>query len=278
MVAWATFPAASLVVTSGQLVLIDTSPGVTRGHCGCCGASLTYRSESRPDEVDVTLASMDDPSDLQPVAHIWTTDKLPWLDISDGLPQYGTTVSAAAKPATAPDSTAGPRSTSGRPVFRALATNRRHALDGAPLASFRARTAAFVVDFAVCLALMGIVALPAALERRAADPAGALVITFEPFDSLLGLALVVAYFGIATYLGKGRTPGKRLLGIRVVSIAHDHLSLWHSIERALGYAASTLEAGFGFIQYFIHPNRQTVHDRIAETIVIVEPKDEPGAS
>jgi uncharacterized RDD family membrane protein YckC len=38
----------------------------------------------------------------------------------------------------------------------------------------------------------------------------------------------------------------------------------------LGYGASTLELGFGFIQYFIHPNRQTVHDRIAETIVIDE--------
>jgi len=45
------------------------------------------------------------------------------------------------------------------------------------------------------------------------------------------------------------------------------MSLWHSVERALGYAASTLELGFGFLQYFIHPNRRTVHDRIAETIV-----------
>jgi uncharacterized RDD family membrane protein YckC len=60
--------------------------------------------------------------------------------------------------------------------------------------------------------------------------------------------------------------------IRVVSITHEQLSLWHSIERSLGYAASALEFGFGFIQYFIHPNRRTVHDRIAETIVISEKK------
>jgi len=40
------------------------------------------------------------------------------------------------------------------------------------------------------------------------------------------------------------------------------------VERALGYGASSLELGFGFIQYFIHPNRRTVHDRMAETIVI----------
>jgi uncharacterized RDD family membrane protein YckC len=58
----------------------------------------------------------------------------------------------------------------------------------------------------------------------------------------------------------------------VVSLNHERLSLWHAIERALGYAASSLEAGFGFLQYFTHPNRQTVHDRIAETIVVVTPR------
>jgi uncharacterized RDD family membrane protein YckC len=70
------------------------------------------------------------------------------------------------------------------------------------------------------------------------------------------------------YIGNGKTLGKRLLHIRVVSLVHHRMSLWHSFERALGYGASTLELGFGFLQYFIHPNRRTVHDRIAETIVI----------
>jgi len=40
------------------------------------------------------------------------------------------------------------------------------------------------------------------------------------------------------------------------------------LERALGYGAPALELGFGFLQYFIHPNHRTVHDRIAETIII----------
>lgn len=90
------------------------------------------------------------------------------------------------------------------------------------------------------------------------------------------------YFGLATYFGKGRTPGKRIMKIRVVSLVHDRLSLWHSIERALGYAASALE--FGFMQYFVHPNRRTVHDRIAETIVVDDrptravDTDEPSVS
>ena len=39
---------------------------------------------------------------------------------------------------------------------------------------------------------------------------------------------------------EGATPGKRLFGIRVVSLFHEHISPWHSIERALGYSASAL--------------------------------------
>ncbi len=84
------------------------------------------------------------------------------------------------------------------------------------------------------------------------------------------LAIVVLYLGTLTYLGHGQTPVKRLLRIRVVSLAHDRITLWQSIERALGYGVSALELGSGFLQYFIHPNSQTVHDRIAETIVMSE--------
>ena len=87
---------------------------------------------------------------------------------------------------------------------------------------------------------------------------------------------VVLYFGLAAYFGNGRTPGKALLRIRIISLTHARLSLWHAFERGLGYGASLLEFGFGFAQYFIHPNKRTVHDRIAETIVVLEPKRKKG--
>lgn len=95
-------------------------------------------------------------------------------------------------------------------------------------------------------------------------------LSFGFFENLYSLLYFTLYFGLANYFGDGRTPGKRLMGIRAVSLVHDRLSLWHSFERALGYGASILELGFGFVQYFIHPNRRTVHGRIAETIVVRE--------
>jgi uncharacterized RDD family membrane protein YckC len=91
--------------------------------------------------------------------------------------------------------------------------------------------------------------------------------SIDPFHGWEILSLPL-YFGLWTYFGHGQTLGKTLMKIRVISLVHEHLTLWHSIERSLGYGASILEGGFGFIPYSIHPNRQTVHDRIAETIVI----------
>jgi uncharacterized RDD family membrane protein YckC len=83
-------------------------------------------------------------------------------------------------------------------------------------------------------------------------------------------------FRLDALLGQGRTLGKRILGIRVISLVHDRITVWQSMERALGYGASFLEGGFGFIQYFTHPNRCCVHDRIAETIVVNDKKRSAG--
>lgn len=44
-----------------------------------------------------------------------------------------------------------------------------------------------------------------------------------------------------------------------------------STNHRVGLAASALEFGFGFFQYFIRSHRRTIHDRIAETIVVAEP-------
>lgn len=145
-------------------------------------------------------------------------------------------------------------------------------LQGVQLASFRSRAFAFFLDAMIVVLLL---TLPGVWAMFQGPRTGPLSLSFE-FGGLASVALAVSYFGLSTYLGKGRTVGKYLCGIRVVSVIHSHMSLWHSVERALGYAASSLEAGFGFFQFFTHPNRQTVHDRIAETIVVVSPRRRVG--
>lgn len=89
-------------------------------------------------------------------------------------------------------------------------------------------------------------------------------------DVVTDVVVPVLYFGILLWTGKGRTPGKRIMKIRVVSLMHRHITFWHAVERALGYGAAALELGFGFFQFFIHPYRRCAQDRLAETIVVTE--------
>jgi hypothetical protein len=86
--AWATFERARFRITSGELREYRSSARVLRGFCAACGSSLTYRSEARPAEIDLTLVTLDAPARLVPQMHVWVGDKLPWVALGDGLPQY----------------------------------------------------------------------------------------------------------------------------------------------------------------------------------------------
>ncbi len=90
MTGWATFALPQFRLIDGQLLQLGTSAGVLRGHCARCGSTLTYRHASRPTQIDLTLATLDDPSALAPTAHVWVRDKLPWVIIGDNLPRHDT--------------------------------------------------------------------------------------------------------------------------------------------------------------------------------------------
>ena len=87
-VPWVTFARAGFRLSRGALAEYRSSAQVVRGFCAACGTSLTYRNELRPAEIDVTLATLDDPAPLAPAAHIWVADKLPWVSVADGLPVH----------------------------------------------------------------------------------------------------------------------------------------------------------------------------------------------
>jgi uncharacterized RDD family membrane protein YckC len=162
-------------------------------------------------------------------------------------------------------------------TYDPLTTARQQALQGIELAPFIPRAAAFLVDMVIAgvLFVSGKGLVESVLLKRRGTPESSL--TFSLHGEWTDTLWLIVYFGLSFYLGKGQTIGKRLFRIRVISLTHERISLWHSVERALGYVASTLEGGFGFVQFFIHPNRQTVHDRIAETIVArdARPKKHP---
>ena len=78
------------------------------------------------------------------------------------------------------------------------------------------------------------------------------------------------YMTLFLALWGGRTPGKKLAGLRVVRLNGEPLGLLMSLERAGGYAAGFATGLLGFARVWWDPNRQGIHDKIAETVVIRE--------
>lgn len=87
-------------------------------------------------------------------------------------------------------------------------------------------------------------------------------------DIGLGIGWVGVYFTLFLAWWSGQTPGKYLLGLRVVRLDGAPLSLWFSFERFGGYAAGLATGLLGFLQILWDPNRQGIQDRIAHTVVI----------
>ncbi len=53
--------------------------------CPDCGCRIYHKNESRPGKLGLRAGTLDDTSGLQPVAHIWTKDKQPWVVIPEGV-------------------------------------------------------------------------------------------------------------------------------------------------------------------------------------------------
>ena len=84
-VAWFTVPRAGLHLTGATLTHHRSSPGSQRGFCARCGTSLLFENDGGS-EVDVTVASLDDPNQLPIERHIFVPDKLAWVSLEPGLP------------------------------------------------------------------------------------------------------------------------------------------------------------------------------------------------
>jgi len=78
----------------------------------------------------------------------------------------------------------------------------------------------------------------------------------------------IAYF---TYFhgSTGRTPGKMLLGLQVVSVDGTPISFGTAFLRSVGYLVSSLVFCLGYIWIAFDKKKQGWHDKIAGTVVII---------
>jgi uncharacterized RDD family membrane protein YckC len=143
-------------------------------------------------------------------------------------------------------------------------------------AGFWRRTAAFLVDFAVLGFFAG---LAAGLTIYLANSVPQHPVTF--LENLFGgiqalFVLITANASIAAALGYfpvlegrfGRTLGKRLLGLRVLSEDGLPASYWQAFLRHLSLFLEILPIEALFMPF--HPKRQRWFDILAKTVVVRE--------
>jgi len=91
-------------------------------------------------------------------------------------------------------------------------------------------------------------------------------------DLGIGLGWSALYFIVFPVLWNGRTPGKRLMRIRVARLNGKPITWWNAFERFHGYVSCLLGGLIGFLQVLWDPQSQGHHDKVAETVVV---KDSP---
>jgi hypothetical protein len=84
----------------------------------------------------------------------------------------------------------------------------------------------------------------------------------------LSFGWAAVYFSVFLAWFNGQTVGKMLCRIRVTKIDSKPLSFWESFERYGGYSAGLATGLLGFLQIMWDPNRQAIHDKISETVVL----------
>jgi len=70
-----------------RVASFESAPGKRRYFCPVCGSHLMAAWDGRP-EVILRIGSLDEGPNDRPVAHIWTSLKAPWFEITDALPRF----------------------------------------------------------------------------------------------------------------------------------------------------------------------------------------------
>jgi hypothetical protein len=59
-----------------------------RSICARCGSPISGRGEAYPGILFLKAGTLDDPSRVQPGAHMWCAEKQTWLITEEGIPQF----------------------------------------------------------------------------------------------------------------------------------------------------------------------------------------------
>jgi len=86
-VAWAVFDQDKFEWLNGYPGVYSSSPGIEWLYCRDCGSTVGYRRASRPEHMDITTGTLDDPGRYPPDVEIWLEQKIGWETLHPELPK-----------------------------------------------------------------------------------------------------------------------------------------------------------------------------------------------
>ena len=78
-VTWIIVGASHFRLIGGEPEVLKSSSHGTRRFCAHCGSPITFTTTKRPENVDVTVGSLDDPEPYAPTEDVYVEGKLGWV-------------------------------------------------------------------------------------------------------------------------------------------------------------------------------------------------------
>jgi hypothetical protein len=78
-VSWLVVPKARFKYTRAEPAVLESSAHGRRYFCTSCGTPVVCIVDSHPDNVDITIGSLDAPEAIVPKLEFYTDTKLPWV-------------------------------------------------------------------------------------------------------------------------------------------------------------------------------------------------------
>ena len=142
-------------------------------------------------------------------------------------------------------------------------------------APFSLRCGALLIDYIVVATIVVTATLISRLFGGGTRLAGG---TTETFGWLIAICVMVLNFVVLAGL-RGQTLGKWATGLRVVRTDGSPLTFLSSLLRhVIGYAASFLTLGLGFLLAVFSAHGRALHDIIAGTVVVIDKARRPPPS
>src|SRR4030095_13755738 len=85
-VAWAVFEQDKFEWGNAYPGHYCSSPGIEWLYCRDCGSTVGYRRASRPEHMDITTGTLDDPDRYPPAVEIWLEHKNSWDKLNPDFP------------------------------------------------------------------------------------------------------------------------------------------------------------------------------------------------